>query len=101
MTLLLWCVGLAFLTLAMTARTQRAASEDRWWLHSVDLAPATRPAPRATAQTGVAVLALALALEASTGVIAPAEPHAYDLAAAAHAPAAWTQTSFGADGWFV
>ena len=106
MTWLLATVGVVLLALSfMRSMADDRAGADRWWLYPVELGAAAETAPRTgsrpTAQTGAAVLALALALDV-TGSAAPAAEsqafaHAYD----AQAPIAWTTHSLAGDGWIL
>ena len=117
MTLVLVCAGLVLLSLALAAPTpRRARAVDRWWLRPTDMGmtpaavAAPRPSPRVSAQTGVAVLALALALD---GSVAAANGHEFAFVAqpapafehtglSYEAPAApsWSLAAHS-DGWFV
>lgn len=121
MTLLLWFCSLAVLGVVLAAwREGRAAAPDRWWSYPVQPAPAERgeagplmrPSPRPALQTGVAILAVVLAIDVSAAPLAqlaPIEPAAasgvYDFTSqdsvAAYAPASWTLPATAADGWFV
>jgi hypothetical protein len=118
MTLILVGFLAAVLTVALAVRPVKS---DRWWLHPADMAPSEptflpplmRSAPRAGGQAGLAVLALALALEAGAG-IAPAVAAEPDFVF--ETPAAWSHELYEApaveplqswslaaysDGWFV
>jgi hypothetical protein len=106
-------------------REGRDAPPDRWWSYPVEpalagaaLAAAPPPRPRPTLQTGVAILAVALAIDVSAAPLAQLAPiapepgaHAavsglYDFTDgcdvfAAYAPASWTVSATATDGWFV
>lgn len=113
MTLLLWFCSLAVLGVVLAAwREGRAAAPDRWWSYPVQPAPAERgeagplmrPSPRPALQTGVAILAVALAIDVSAA--GAGASGAYDVAAnqdalAAFSPASWTVPTTATDGWFV
>jgi hypothetical protein len=124
MTLVLVCAGLVLLSLALAAPTpRRARAVDRWWLRPTDMGttPAAvavssspRTSPRVSAQTGVAVLALALALDGSVAA-AVNGTYGHELAFAAQAspvfehsgisyeaPAtpSWSLAAYS-DGWIV
>jgi hypothetical protein len=121
MTLVLVCAGLVLLSLALAAPTpRRARAVDRWWLRPTDMGmtpaavAAPRPSPRVSAQTGVAVLALALALDGSVAA-ATNGTYGHELAFAAQAspvfehsgisyeaPAtpSWSLAAYS-DGWIV
>lgn len=129
MTLLLWFCGIAMTGLLLAAwREGRDAAPDRWWSYPVQPAGTEaqafeapmRTSVRPALQTGVAILALALALDVSAepqAWFAPLEPEAASSAASsglldftdgsqhagldAYAPPSWTMPTSGADGWFV
>ena len=84
MTLLVWLLAVALAAL---------------WRAQVRRYPVA-PRRRAAAQTGAAVLALTLALDASAAAAAPS--YSGDHYLEAHAPAAWSSAqAAGLDGWFV
>ncbi|HKR88445.1 MAG TPA: hypothetical protein VJS38_09735 [Phenylobacterium sp.] len=111
MAVLLWVCSLAVMGLFLAAwREGRGQAPDRWWSYpalpafadgaAADPGPLMRPSPRAPLQTGVAILAVALAIDVS------AASGIYDIAAnqdalAAYAPAGWTVPAIATDGWFV
>lgn len=129
MTLLLWFCGIAMTGLLLAAwREGRSEAPDRWWSYPVQPAvaepqgyePPIRTSVRPALQTGVAILAVALALDVSAtpqAWFAPLEPEAASSAASGlldftgasqHAgleayaqPLSWTTSTAGADGWFV
>jgi hypothetical protein len=129
MAALLWACSLVAMGLVLVAlREARDPAPDRWWSYPVqpalaelplaswaDPGPLTRPSPRPALQTGVTILAIALAIDVSAAPLAqlaPIEPAAaaaglHDFttgqdAFAAYAPASWTLASSSAsDGWFV
>ena len=128
MTLLLWFCGIAMTGLLLAAwREGREVAPDRWWSYPVQPAALEaqayeaplRTSVRPGLQTGVAILAVALALDVSAAQqswFAPLEPEAASSAASglldftgasqhagfdAYAPPSWTTPTAGADGWFV
>lgn len=126
MTVLLWACCLMAMGLVLAALHEaREPQPDRWWSYPVqpalaglaaaDPGPPPRPSARPALQTGVTILAIALAIDVSAAPLAqlaPIEPttiaggvHDFMLghdAFAAYAPASWTLVSSAAsDGWFV
>lgn len=125
MTLMLWVCGVAMTGLLLAAwREGRNPAPDRWWSYPVRLSEASiddaplRSSVRPALQTGVAILALALALDVAAepqAWFAPLEPEAASGVAtsaglldftegagfSAYAPASWTVSASTSDGWFV
>lgn len=125
MAVLLWVCSLALMSLMLAAwREGREAAPDRWWSYPVvpalagvpvEPGPPARHSPRPTLQTGVAILAVALAIDVSAAPLAqlaPVEPGPavsagfHDLPIApepmtAYGAASWTLAATATDGWFV
>lgn len=114
MAVLLWVCSLAVMALVVTAwREGRDPTPDRWWSYPalpafaevpVEQGMPMRAGPRAALQTGVAILAVALAIDVSAA--GAGASGAYDVAAnqdalAAFSPASWTVPTTATDGWFV
>jgi hypothetical protein len=126
MAVLLWVCCLVVMGLVLTAWSEGCSeAPDRRWSYPVQPAfadvpvepgPLMRANSRPALQTGVAILAVALAIDVSASSLAQFAPFeldaavsvsgAYDVTAnhnafAAYAPVNWTVSSATTDGWLV